>query len=319
MIAHRITHAMEMYVRLRVVAIRIVCPMNDVYVECVELFAIVMHPVDKDKFVKIVCAKLDAEVIMCVRVIKHVSIINVRIHVHRLDSVEHVQNVLLSIMVFNVVVRLVSLEMLLQLVRCHCRDATHIVSVMRPVYSVPRHVTRTTNALVDKSALVVNVERNAIQELAPLDNYARMELVLPAVVRIWIVPVIDLVSTVNAWTHASVIMLAERMLSVKYPNTEQFAYAPMASKVNQSKDVHRMNVKPTMTVNTISNVTMAHAKIHAFNPVPVALTLSVALSIVMRNALVHQDTMEIQLSNVHHKLLALVLGIRAVRMPDVVK
>lgn len=108
----RITLATEMYAKLPVVEIKIVCLMNDAFVESAELFAIVMLPADRDKFAKIVCVKLDVETIMCARVIKLVSIINVPIHVQQLVSVEHVQNVRLSIMVFNAVAQLVSLETL---------------------------------------------------------------------------------------------------------------------------------------------------------------------------------------------------------------
>lgn len=148
---------------------------------------------------------------------------------------------------------------------------------MRLVYSVQRPVIPTMNVLADKFALAVNAEQSVIQELVQQDNYVKMELVLPAAVRIWIAPVIDRVSTDNAWILAFVMKPAERMLSVKYLNTAQFVYVPMASKVNQSKDVQLTNVKPMKTVNTINNVTMVLAKILAYNPAPVVLMLSVVL------------------------------------------
>lgn len=140
-----------------------------------------------------------------------------------------------------------------------------------------RHVTLTMNVLADKSALVVNVEQNVILALVQLDNYVRMELVLPAAVQIWIVPVIDRVSMGSAWTLVSVITPVERMLFAKYPNTEPFVYVPMDSKVSPSKDVQRTNVKPMTTVNTINNVTMDPVKTLAYNPALVALMLSVVL------------------------------------------
>lgn len=112
MTVHLITLVMEMCVNLHAVAIKIVCLMNDAFVEFVEPFAIAMLPVDKDKSVKIVCVKLDVEVTMFAQANKRVSITNVPIHVHQLVSVEHVQIALLSIMVFNAVVQLVFLETL---------------------------------------------------------------------------------------------------------------------------------------------------------------------------------------------------------------
>lgn len=112
MIVHRITLVMEMYVKLRAVAIKIVCLTNDVFVESVEPFAIAMLPVDRDKFVKIVCVKLDVEATTFAQVIKLVSITNVPIHVQQLVNVEPVQNALLSIMVFSAVAQLVFLETL---------------------------------------------------------------------------------------------------------------------------------------------------------------------------------------------------------------
>lgn len=148
---------------------------------------------------------------------------------------------------------------------------------MKLVYSVQRPVTLTANVLADRFVRAVNVEQNVILVRVQLDNYARMELVLPVAVRIWTVPAIDRVSMVNAWIHVSAITPVARMLSVKYPNTEQFACVPMASKVNQSKDVHHTNVKRMMTANTINYVTMDHVKILAYNPAPVALMLSAAL------------------------------------------
>lgn len=112
MIVHRIILAMEMYVKLHVAAIKIVWLMNDAFVEFVEPSAIATLPVDKDKFVKIVCVKSDVEGITFAQVTKHASITSVLIHVHRLDNVVRVQNVLLSIMVFNAVAQPVFLETL---------------------------------------------------------------------------------------------------------------------------------------------------------------------------------------------------------------
>lgn len=112
MIVHRITLAMEMYVNLHAEAIKIVYLTNDAYVEFVEPFAIVTLPVAKDKYAKIVCVKPDAEVTTFAQVIKLVSIISVRIHAQQPANVVRVQNVLLSIMAFNAVARLVSLETL---------------------------------------------------------------------------------------------------------------------------------------------------------------------------------------------------------------
>lgn len=109
---HQITLATETYAKLHAEAIKIACPMNDACVEYAEPFAIATLPVDKAKFAKVVYARLVVETIMCVQVIKRVSIINVPIHVQQLDSVEHAQSVLLSIMVFSAVVQPVSLEML---------------------------------------------------------------------------------------------------------------------------------------------------------------------------------------------------------------
>lgn len=109
-IVRRIIHATEMYVKRRVVAIKIVWPMNDAFAECVEPFVTATLPVDKDKFVKIVCVKLDVEVITSAPVKKLASIISVRIHVQRPVNVVRVQNALSSIMVFSAVAQLVSLE-----------------------------------------------------------------------------------------------------------------------------------------------------------------------------------------------------------------
>lgn len=190
---------------------------------------------------------------------------------------------------------------------------------MRPVYSVQRPVTPTPNVLAAKSALAVNVVRNVILALVQPDSCVRMELVLPAAVPIWIVPAIDRVSMDNAWIPAYVTMPVERMLSVKCLNTERFACVPTDSKVNQSKDVQRTNVKPMTTANTTNNVTMDPVRILAYNPALVASMLSAALLIVMRNALVHRDIMEILRSNVLHKSSALVPEILAVKMQDVAK
>lgn len=111
-IVHRITPAMETYVKLHVVAIKIVCLMNDVFEEFVEPFVIATLPVVKDKSVKIVCAKLDVEAIMFVQAIRLASTTSVPIHVQQPDSVVRAQNALLSIMVFNAVVQLASSETL---------------------------------------------------------------------------------------------------------------------------------------------------------------------------------------------------------------
>lgn len=148
---------------------------------------------------------------------------------------------------------------------------------MKLVYSVQKLVTLTASVLADRFVHAVNVAQNVILVRAQQDNYARTELVLPVAVRIWIVPAIGRASMVNAWILVSEIMPVERMLYVKYPNTEQFACVPMASKVNQSKDVHHTNVKRMMTVNTINYVTMDHVKILAYNPALVVLMPSVAL------------------------------------------
>lgn len=190
---------------------------------------------------------------------------------------------------------------------------------MRLVYFALRHVTPTVNVLAGKSVLVVNVEQNAILVLALQVNYVRTELVLRVAVRIWTVPVIDRVSMDNAWILASEIMPVVRTLCVKYPNTERFVYVRMDSKENQSRDVHHTNVKPMMTVNMTNNVIMDHVKILAYNQALVALMPNVGLSIVMHNALVHQGIMVIQQLNVLHKLLVLVLEIRAAKMQDVEK
>lgn len=112
MIVHQIILATEMYVKPLVVVTKIAYPMKDVFVEFVELFVIVMLLVDKDKFVKIVCVKLDAEATLFAPVIKHVSTTNVRILVQRLDNVAHALNALLLTTAFNAVALLASLEML---------------------------------------------------------------------------------------------------------------------------------------------------------------------------------------------------------------
>lgn len=259
-IVHQITLAMEMYARRHAVAIKIACLMNDAYVEFAELFAIVTLRVDRDKFAKTVSVKSDAEVIMCVRAITHVSTINVPIHVQRLVNVAHVQSVPLSIMVFNAVALLASSETPYQHAHCLYNDAVRIVNVTKPVCSAQKHATRTMNAHVARSVLAANAERNVILEPVLPVNCVKTEPVLPVAVRIWIVPATDLVSMDSAWIRVYETTLAVRMPSAKYPNTEQFACVPTASKANRSRAVYPTNVKRMKTVNQRNYVTLVRAK-----------------------------------------------------------
>lgn len=79
MIVHRNIHATETFVRQRVEVIKVVWSMNVVYVVIVEQFVIVMRPVVKDKFVKIVYVKLVVELILSVHQMKLVSITSVQV------------------------------------------------------------------------------------------------------------------------------------------------------------------------------------------------------------------------------------------------
>lgn len=61
--AHRIIHALQMFAKRIATMIKIVWPMNDVYVERVDQFVTPMLPAELVKFVRIDCVKWDAVMI----------------------------------------------------------------------------------------------------------------------------------------------------------------------------------------------------------------------------------------------------------------
>lgn len=61
--ARRIIHASEVFARQIATTIKVVCPMNDVYVERVDQFVTPMLPAELAKFAKIDCVKWDAVMI----------------------------------------------------------------------------------------------------------------------------------------------------------------------------------------------------------------------------------------------------------------
>lgn len=108
-----------------------------------------------------------------------------------LDNAVNALNVWLSIMSFNVVVRMDSSVIRCQVVHFHCNVAIHFVNAMNLDNIVPKAVQLIRNAPVDKCVAMENAEPDVIQERVLKVNYAKMELVLLVAEIIWIVRVID--------------------------------------------------------------------------------------------------------------------------------
>lgn len=132
--------------------------------------------------------------------LKHVSTINVKIHVHQVLNVANVPSAWSSIMSSSVAARMDSLETRSAAVRCHCNVVIPSVSVMNRLNSVRKVVEPMNNVRVVKCVLLASVAHVVIQAIA-LVNCAKMEPVLLDAATIWIVRVIVPVSMASVLIH----------------------------------------------------------------------------------------------------------------------
>lgn len=292
---HPTTAATEIFANLSVIAIKTVYLMRSVYRVSAVRSVIVTLLVENHKFARIVCVKSVVATILYVQAAKPVSIANVWTHALQAVNAVNAPSAPSLITVFSAAAQLVSSEILCKVVINRFNAAIPTANAMNLVSSVRKPVTSIANVLADKHVPLENVDPVVIQEPAPPVNSAKMVLALLDAETIWIAPAIDRASMVNASTHASNRIPADRMLFARFPSTESSVFAPTATKVNQLKVVPHTNVARITIANWTNVAMVARAKIHAYKMEHVVLMLNAVSRIDVLNAPAHLDIMAIHL------------------------
>lgn len=188
-------------------------------------------------------------------------------------------------MVCNVVVPMVSWEMVLPVVKCHHKDVILLVIVMKLILTALIPALELVIALVVNYVPVENVDQNVVPiDLVPSVNFVKEVPVLRAVNQMVTVPLISRVLRVNVPILVPTKRPVDVMPYVPSRNIVCFVIVPMVMKVNPARNAYNLNANMMRTVNRINVAITVNVVILVWNMVPAVLMLSVVLSIVSLNA-----------------------------------
>lgn len=214
----------------------------------------------------------------------------------------------LSTMVFNVAVPMASWAMVLPVAKCHRKDVILHANATKVIPIAPNPAPEILTAHAVRCVCAVNADPSVVPiRAAQWDNSANVELAWQAVRQIMIVPLIKRASRVNVVILAPTKNRVVGMLYVQSQNIVCFAIVLTATKVNPTKSVYSSSANMTKTVRPTNVVIRVNAAILAWNSVPVALMLSVVLSIVDLSVLVHPISLATRPPSVNHWKVAAII------------